>query len=156
VPAGNYGSLVSLIAGRESIRALYRALVRFDLESIPADADLRTAYFKVYLESSSSTPELLDMQLRRVDTAWQEGTVTWDTAPTTVGLNNVLAVGTAEAYYTWDVLGLVQGWLASSSTNHGVALWLADELDSGWRVFSSRETTLDPPRPPRLEVTYQP
>lgn len=155
-PGANYGTSASLFVGRESSRALYRSLARFDLGSIPTDASVHNAYFKVYLESSSAAPVMLDLELKRVDTAWQEDTVTWTTALTTTGLGNVLAVGTAQAYYTWDVLGLVQGWLADSSTNHGLALWLPDEAVTGWRVFSSRETMLDPAQPPRLEVTYQP
>jgi hypothetical protein len=156
LPMANYGTAPTLGVGRHSGRALSRSLFRFDPSTIPAEATVLSASFRAYLVQSSSTPRSLNVELKRIDTTWEEATVTWSTPLDTTGIDNVLAVGTREGYYSWDVTNLVQSWVSGGDrSNHGLALWSEDEDLVGWRSFASRENGLWPPRP-QLDVTYLP
>ena len=156
-PMANYGSAPTLGVGRQSERTLDRSLLRFDLSSVPAEATVLSASFRAYLVQSSSTPPTLNVELKQINTAWEEMTVTWNTPLDYTGMDNVLAVGMAAGYYSWDVTSLVQTWLSSDAgSNYGLALWSEDEDLLGWRGFASKENTLDPPQPPQLDVTYLP
>jgi hypothetical protein len=157
VPGANYGSAPTLGVGLQSARSIERSLFRFDLSTIPADATVLSARFRAYLVQSSSAPRTLNVELKRIDTAWEEARVTWSTPLDTTGMNNVLAVGMAADYYSWEVTSLVRTWVSSGArSNHGLALWSEDEGLVGWRGFASRENTLMPPLPPQLNVTYLP
>jgi len=156
-PSSNYGSAPTLGVGRQSGRTLHRSLFRFDLSGIPAGATVLSASFRAYLVQSFGTPPTLNVELKRINTAWEEMTVTWNTPLDYTGMDNVVTVGTAAGYYGWDVTSLVQTWLSSDAgSNHGLALWSEDEDLLGWRGFASKENTLDPPQPPQLDVTYLP
>jgi hypothetical protein len=156
-PNTNYGKAPALGVGRPSGRTLYRSLLRFDLSAIPDGATVLDASFRAYLVQSSGSHFTHNVELKRIDTAWDEMTVTWNTPLEYTELDNVLAVGTLAGYYGWDVTSLVQGWMSGvDGANHGLALWSEDEAAVDWRSFASRENTLDPPQPPRLDVTYIP
>jgi hypothetical protein len=132
-----------------------RALFRFDLSLIPAGATVQSATFRASLVQTSSSPDTLDVELKRIDASWQEGTVNWNTQPDYTGANNVTGVGTTLGYYGWDVTSLVQTWV-NGATNHGLALMSKNETTLGWRGFASTESAVSPPSPPRLVVTYRP
>ena len=74
-PTINYGTSQTLYAGRQTNGAIGRALLRFDLSGIPAGATVQSASFQAFLLQSSPTPATLPIELRRIDTAWQESTV---------------------------------------------------------------------------------
>jgi len=153
-PATNYGAAPTLYVGSQSTSATGRALFRFDLSMIPGGATVLSARFQAYLVQTSSSPAILDVELKRIDAPWQEMVVAWNTQPGYTGANNVMGVGTALAYYGWDVTGLVQTW-ASGAPNRGLALLSKNESILGWRGFASKES-VSPPGPPRLMVTYRP
>ena len=60
-----------------------RALLQFDLSSLPVGAVINLAEVSAYVESFTVQPEgePVDVGLRPVLGAWDEGTVTWNTAP---------------------------------------------------------------------------
>ncbi|MBM4460226.1 MAG: DNRLRE domain-containing protein, partial [Chloroflexi bacterium] len=153
-PATNYGAAAVLYVGSQSPSAVGRALFRFDLSSIPLGAAVLNAKFQAYLVQSSPAPAVLDVELKRVDAAWQELVVTWNTQPAYTGANNVIGVGAAPAYYDWDVTTLAQTWV-NGAPNRGLALLSKDEATIGWRGFASRESSA-PANPPRLVITYSP
>jgi hypothetical protein len=131
-----------------------RGFFQFDLSKIPTGASLISAEFRAYLIESSTTPHVLSLEVRRVDSPWAELGVTWATQPGTTGIGKVNGVGTGLGDYSWDVTSLVQSWLAGMASN-GLALWSETEKTVGWRGFASRESG-PPPSPPRLIVTYRP
>ena len=156
-PGANYGTAATLWVGRQSERALNRSLFRFDLSGIPEDATVLSAGFRAYLVGASESPRTLDVELKGIDTAWGETTVTWSTPLDYTAMDNVLAVGTPAGYYSWDVTSLVRTWVRDGAgSNHGLALWSADEDLLGWRGFASREYAVVAPLPPQLEVVYLP
>jgi len=153
-PTTNYGTATTLYVGSQSTSATGRALFRFDLSVIPTGATLLNADFQAALVQTSSSPATLDVELKRIDTSWQEDEVTWSTSLSYTGANNVTGVGTALGYYSWEVTSLVQTWV-NGATNNGLALMSKNESTLGWRGFASRES-VSPPSPPRLVVTYRP
>lgn len=107
-PAANYGAATTLYVGSQSTSATGRALFRFDLSSIPAGATVLSASFQAYLAQTSSSPAILDVELKRIDAPWQEMVVAWSTQPGYTGANNVIGVGTTLSYTSWDVTSLAQ------------------------------------------------
>ena len=129
-----------------------RALYPFDLSSIPAGSTIEAAQFQVFLAATSLPTPTLDIELKRIDTAWSEGTVNWVTPLAYIGDNNVLGVGTAPMYYAWDVTNMAQMWI-DGTVNRGLALVSKNEATIGYRGFNSKESGGPPPR---LLISYRP
>jgi hypothetical protein len=149
----NYGRAPTLYVGN-SQTSLGRGLFQFDLSKIATGATLISAEFRAYLVESSTTPHVLSIEVKRVNSPWTELGVTWTTQPGTASIGKVNGVGTGLGDYSWDVTSLVQSWLAGMA-NNGLALWSETENTYGWRGFASRESG-SPSSPPRLVITYRP
>ncbi|MGD8966322.1 MAG: DNRLRE domain-containing protein, partial [Anaerolineae bacterium] len=152
-PDTNYGAAATLYVGK-SETTIGRSLFQFDLSDIPAGSTVISASFEAYLLAFSTSPPLLDVELKQVDDPWVELKVTWNTQPGTASIGKVNGVGVAMGTYDWDVAGLVQGWL-DGTANHGLALWSDKESIFGWRGFASLQS-VSPPSPPRLAIAYRP
>ncbi|OIO90775.1 MAG: hypothetical protein AUK03_12425 [Anaerolineae bacterium CG2_30_64_16] len=153
-PTTNYGAATTLYVGSQSTNATGRALFRFDLSPIPAGATVLSASFQAFVVEASSSPAVLDVEMKRVDTAWLENSATWTTPLSYTGADNVSGVGTGLGYHSWDVTSLVQTWV-NGATNQGMALMSKNETTIGWRGFASKESA-PPPNPPRLVIAYRP
>jgi len=116
-PAVNSGTISNLYVG-----AGYTALVQFDLGLLP-----------VGTISSQVTRAVLRLYCNRVDTAglvnlqglgasWGEYSVTYATLPSLGSAMQLFQVSQAGSYVAVDVTSVVQGWLASPTTNNGLAL----------------------------------
>jgi hypothetical protein len=152
-PTVNYGSATTLYVGTQFVTMTARSLYRFDLSSIPAGATIVNASFQSFATVFSPPPTTtMDIELKRIDTAWSEGTVNWLTPLSYTGANNVIGVGMAPAYYSWDVTSLVQTWV-DGAVNHGLALVSKNEPWLVYRGFNSKESGGPPPR---LLISYQP
>jgi hypothetical protein len=153
----NYGTAPTLYVGSQTVSATGRALFRFDLGAIPPGATLTGASFHAYLVSTSPSPPSLYVEARQILKPWIEkgtGSVTWNNQPGTASIGKSNGVGTAPAYYDWEVTGLVQDWL-SGVANYGLELMSTTEGTVGWRGLASRES-VSPPYPPRLVISYWP
>lgn len=150
-PTVNYGSATTLMVGTQFITRTSRALYRFDLSSIPAGATIVDAAFQSFA-TVFPPPTMLDVELKRIDVAWSEGTVNWITPLTYTGNNNVVGVGSIPTYYSWDVTGLIQTWI-DGAVNHGLALVSKNEASIVYRGFNSKESGGPPPR---LLISYRP
>lgn len=153
-PTTNYGSAVTLYVGSVSTGITGRALFRFDLSAVPAGATVLAATFNAYVVGGSTTPDTQDVELWRINSAWQEGTVVWNTPLTYTGANNVVGVGAPASYSTWDIASLAQTWV-NGAANNGLALMSKNEAIPGWRGFASKESS-SPPDPPWLVISYRP
>ena len=152
-PTINYRSATTLYAGTEFVTKTARSLYQFNLSLIPAGATIESAQFRVLLTTTSLPTPTLNLELKRVNTAWSESAVNWVTPLTYISTNNVLGVGTTlMTWYSWDVTGWVQAWI-NGTPNHGLALVSRNEARIGYRGFASREA---PPNWPRLVITYRP
>lgn len=122
-------------------------LVLFDLTVIPADAVISGAIFRLHVNASANP---LDIELGRVEGAWDEGTLTWNNKPAiTWGgapfTQNAPAVGDVD----WSITAQVQAWHAGTQPNYGVALRGVTIGTGGVRADTREGASA-----PRLLVTY--
>jgi hypothetical protein len=125
-----------------------RALLRFDLPSIPAGCVLDNATLRVYAGSTSSSQRTL--QVLRLNGSWTEGGVTWANAPATTG--TAVTTTSGIGYRQWAVAPLVQA-MYSSGTNNGFLLRDATEGQDAEQQFYAREKGESAPQ---LVLTFKP
>jgi hypothetical protein len=137
-PTTNYGG-IELEIYHEGAQPFVKSLLRFDLNSVPASAQIRFAVLSVktsYLVSNLNRPEVGAYRLNR---AWEEYAATWNAPrsaaawdqPGAEGVPGDRAAGPADtrlvamsgqARWGFDVTALARDWLANPATNYGVML----------------------------------
>ena len=133
-------------------------LLYFDVSAIPPEATVTAAELEVSPDSCTYTPpdDTVLVSLSRLDAAFDEYSVTWNTAPATTpiaGCADSLFCGAA-GYQTIDCTGLittVQDWIESSATNYGIEM-IPGAAESGaivLRSYHHPEST-----PPRLVIYF--
>jgi hypothetical protein len=167
--ANNFGSCTSLIVDRESTD-LQRALLAFDLSSIPANASISSAELRLNCTSSGGALSLAVYQIDATD-LWDEGTscntsgaVNWTqrTSSSNWGSTGVIGdPGTATSVasianpgtgiHSWNITPLVQSWHNGSSVNNGVMVGSPDGGGDRKVTYNSREST---GTKPALRITY--
>lgn len=180
---GKGWNLYSGQAGTNTSWPTRRALVAFDVSSIPAGATVTNVQVKLFM--SKTVVGAKDFTLHRVTRSWNEGPTvglsgngataqagdsTWLhtnyatqfwTTPGGDFVNTAsatLSIGSAYQYYVWGstaaLVADVQGWVNTPSTNHG---WIVRGPEGGTKSakqFESRESL--PNYRPVLVVTYTP
>jgi len=146
-PDNNYGSAHSLITSYNSV---YRwSLTRFDLSSLPGEAQIDTAVLKVYLYGSSGDASVPTMAAR-ITGDWTESGVKWNNRPMFDESTGVTTnIDTATGYKSWDITEIVRGWQNNDFSNYGLALGHGSGNYS--RSFRSREYASNHPK---LSITY--
>ena len=117
MPAVNSGTISNLDVGNG-----YTALLQFDLSLLPAgttSAKVSRAVLRLYA-NRVTTPGLVT--LAPVTGAWGEYSVTYSSLPSMGSAADVFQVSQAGVFVAVDVTALVQGWIASPTTNDGIAL----------------------------------
>lgn len=144
-------------------------LIRFDLSSIPKEARIQSAVLELHQQSPAADGG--DVLVHRMTTSWSEGTTNQGTGEpnwtqkdgttnwaTPGGDFDAQAIATASVpdstvgWSQWDITALVQGWVAGSYSNDGMAL-LPSETEKIWVEFSSSDNA-DPALHPRLLISY--
>src|SRR6266851_4169686 len=178
VNCANYGADPAIYVGSDT-SSIYRGLLRFSLNDIPASATISKATLSVWQEYGTSAA--VTLEAHRVTRAWTQGTgtnaspkctgdgATWYDAATGVswGSQGGDYDGTAAASLakpasqqpSWDsldVTGLAQQWAGGAAPNLGVLLKLSSEpLTAGnYVIYNSGEFTANPGLRPRLTLTY--
>ena len=139
-PAGNYGT-----AGTLNIASGNAALVQFDLSSIPPSSTVPVAYLRIYVDKVTTGGSL---SFSQVTSAWGETSVTFP-GPSIAAPFATVAVTTANTFVLVDVTALVNGWLASPSTNFGIEIAGA----GGTTVFLDSKENTSTSHPATLQVT---
>ncbi|PKO21945.1 MAG: hypothetical protein CVU38_11960, partial [Chloroflexi bacterium HGW-Chloroflexi-1] len=137
------GSLleVSYAAGNEAV-----FLVRFDLSTIPAEATIDSAVLGHYLqETTGASP--VSVGAFYVTSAWNEYTVTWNTAPSwaTTGLSWGLDSITGR-YYELGVASWARAWHTGDNNGLAVRGPYSPDTPLYGRWFESRHVGANPPR----------
>jgi parallel beta-helix repeat protein len=146
--SSNKGSDSILKVMSKSGNANLRALVRFNLPSIPAGCVLDAATLRVYASSASSSQRTL--QAFRLSGSWTESGVTWSNQPAMTGSAVTTTSGTG--YRGWSVAALVQA-MYSSGSNNGFLIKDATEGQDAEQQFHAREKGASPPQ---LVVSFKP
>jgi hypothetical protein len=142
----NYGTDVVLIvhptAGFDR-----RALVQFDLSSIPSDCSITSATLVINQILSS---DQVVINIFRVTQAWNEMSVTWNSAPgyyaaiVTSYNGNVLT----PLQRSIDITDLTTGWYSNSYNNYGILMGAS--TGNGRIELESRESS----NPPVLRIEF--
>lgn len=154
MPTTNLGGVTTLVVGFPSPTAMDRALLQFDLSSIPAGSAIGSAVLQLSIASGTPSPALLGVEAWRIESPWGELSVTWSTQPAQLSFGNSAPVPFTPGVVQWDVKNLVTMWL-SGVPNHGVALRVAASETTGIRTFSSRDASIPSARP-QLLIGYTP
>jgi hypothetical protein len=124
-----------------------RALVKFDLGSMPAGTSLERAVLRVY---QTATPQNRDapVLVHANRSGWSGASATWAHQPDAVLVTQAVFRARID-YHEVEVTEAVRDWIAGVRPNHGFSL-RSDEGARSGRTFGSREGG----HPPELRVTY--
>ncbi|HYE63677.1 MAG TPA: DNRLRE domain-containing protein [Phycisphaerales bacterium] len=180
LPTHSNGSGTGLFVGNTLQGGTRRALISFDLSSIPANATITGA--SVTLNMVQTAGGAINIGLHRVTTGWGEGAsagsgqgapaqpgeATWTHAEFGIagwgsaggdfvaGASSSKSVGSSGAY-TWSssvaMVADVQGWLNDPSSNFGWML-IGDAVNGTAKRFASREFSDNELLQPVLNVEY--
>jgi disaggregatase-related protein/TGF-beta propeptide len=164
-PNVNFNSETQLdVLGTEDIKAL----VRFDLSSIPAGAQVTSATLELYNYALEGAANGGVLSVYPVGRAWVEAEATWNrasaasawTAPgmqagtdyRTSPVASITVDTSTGVWRSFDVTAIVQGWLAGTLQNFG---FVVRSPDRGVKpLFYSSGFTANPALRPRLTVVY--
>ncbi len=153
-------------ANTETPKSISRAMLQFNLSSIPRDANVLDSRLALWFkaDSTSSPIQIEANALTRSFTqaaTWNkyDGTNAWtvpggDFAATLSGKQTILD-SYKNYWVNWGFAPLVQRWIQEPASNHGVLLKARNETVSGYdeflRVNNSEKTD-----EPNLEIAYAP
>ena len=140
-----------------------RGSFKFDLSSIPAGATIVSAKLTLYSIHDPTNGDLVNansgtdnsMFIRRITSAWDGNTVTWQTQPSTTTTNQILIPHTNQPFLDLidlDVKSLIDAMRTSG--NYGFMLTLQNETIYTIRQFVS-PTHADATKHPKLVIEYQ-
>ncbi len=154
LPTANYGSDATLGVGRDEFTLEARALIGFDLASIPSNAIIQSAVLRLRIEVTTDNFPMTG-NLYAINGAWAENSVTWQSRPplSPTLVDSVEIPGATDITVEWDVRSLVQTWHSGTTTNHGLAINAPTSVGDTTRAFTSSEGTSTTNRP-RLLITY--
>lgn len=154
-PTALGGAQAVLQVGDGSAGSRFRALVRFDLSWVPADAQVSRAELRLYLDNLAGASGVYTVH--RYTGAWTEATATWAVHAgqfdPTVAAQRTLDASLIGRRVTFNLRQLAQEWVRTPSANRGLLLRGPESL-AGQRAFlGSREQSL-PFRRPVLVLEY--
>ncbi len=161
-PTTNFGDYPELKANAwtwSGLNGIQRALLYFDLSSIPADAVIVSAQLSLYAEDSPDTQFHSgdnDSWLKRITSPWEEFSVTWNTQPSTTSIHQADLPQSSAPYQDYlniNVKNLVKDMINDPGGNFGFMLQLQNE--SPYRRLTFRSSDQDEPSEnPKLVITY--
>lgn len=137
-----------------------RALLRFDLSSIPQNAIVLDAKLSLfYYANPGFTPQIGDnaMLIQPITAPWSEADVTWANQPTadsTRALRIPASTAPDQDYIDLDVRNLVQEMVYFPDANYGFMLRLVHEHPYHGLTFASSDHP-DVAQHPRLVIRYR-
>jgi hypothetical protein len=96
------------------------SFIEFDISDIPSDCTVSSGVLIVVNQDQKD----VDIQIRRVLSSWTDSTLTWNNQPSFDSVNwgsfNANIGNTVKVPI--DITALVQGWVAGTYNNHGLAV----------------------------------
>ena len=137
-PTANKGS-DSILKVMSKSGGNLRALVRFNLPTMPQGCSVETATLRLNAKSASRGRTL---QVHRLGGSWTEGGVTWANQPATTG--SAVTTSSGLGYREWNVAAMVQGMYTTG--NEGFLVRDASEDQDAEQQFHSREESINRPQ----------
>jgi hypothetical protein len=134
-----------------------RAVIAFDLSSIPAGSEIQNATLLLTPATAiGSQTQPLPIQIDPVTGAWSESSITWNNRPaldTTRRVNGVYPLSGFNPLQI-GITSLGQSWMEGEIPNHGFQIAISgwESLSNHAKTFSQREDAIS--RAPQLTVTY--
>jgi hypothetical protein len=158
-PTSNYGKDAFVAVQRSAGSDCQRALIQFDLSSIPAGSTIDSAtfsayYFSYYTLSFDPVGQVYDCY--QITSPWTETGVNWNNQPRyTNSGGDIATMPSSYGWVTWNVKDIVQSWI-NGTPNYG--LLLRDSGDPQATInkialFFARECA-DSSYAPRLVINY--
>jgi hypothetical protein len=145
-PTTNYGAGTTLnVDAAKEI-----AYIQFNLASIPTGASVSQATLKLYVNGVTTAGAF---ELYAVNGAWTESGLTYDLAPalgSVIDSNVAITTADKNQYILIPVTATVQDWLATPSSNFGVALVAVGSFNA---TFDSKESTTTS-HAPELDIVF--
>ena len=159
-PDTNYGTHPDFISNRFS-SGIVRSLIRFDFSSIPSDAIVNSVEVSFYSYSSPSNGSNFigrgESYLQKLNSSWDEATVTWNNQPTSSEENQVYlenAQSAIQDYLNIDITATAAGMINNPSTNHGYVLKLVDETSTSNKLVFGSSDNANTVLHPKVVVSY--
>ena len=156
----NYGNIdfMNVYHDDQTTPIIYRSFIHFNLSSIPQNAIITEAKLLLTPQSVDDTVNF-GYYVERVDTTWDEGTITWNNQEGTFSSDRVICDTTdaqTDTTHHIDVKTHVQNMVNYPYNNHGWAIRLDDENQSGYDYGLSFYSTdhVNASYRPQLEITY--
>lgn len=171
VPCGfynaNFGMNDDLTIGAWTVSgnaSTSRALLEFDLSSIPSNAVISSADLSLFYNPNPANGNIGHSQLsgsnaawiQRITTPWSELAVTWPTAPSTTTQNQVALPASStntQDYPNIDVTALVQDMINNPNQSYGFMIKLQTESYYRSLLFASSDYP-NPALHPKLDICY--
>jgi hypothetical protein len=159
----NYGTAVQnaayTISGSNGGLNVNRALIDFDLTSIPKGSIITSANLNLYAIGqlgilNGHVGDKNNSVLQRITENWKEDKVTWNSQPASTNINQVslpASNNSLQDYLDIDVTSLIQDLI--DYNNYGVILKLENEIKTNALLFCSSNHT-DKNKHPKIEVCY--
>jgi YD repeat-containing protein len=134
--------------------------------SIPANAKISEAHLKLWQETTSTGTSGAVYELHALTRGFTGSQATWNNANSTTawttpgGDFNPTAAGTVSNLtndpnrQNFDATGIVQGWVNTPTSNHGLEVKVANESGAQERTLFAGPNTAEPLLAPTMVVTY--
>jgi RHS repeat-associated protein len=170
----NNGASDYLNIGRLDSLGKARSLLKFDLSSIPSNADINSAVIDLHFYYCWGNSVSRTIKCHQLLKNWNESEATWLRATTSVdwntpgvGIDGVDAKATAEDSLVWidecpvwkhyDITALTEKWVSGTDSNYGVIFWATNEgeyTNGDGKLSYSSEYSTDSSKRPRMIITY--
>lgn len=149
---GEHYVLPYMRVGNSSDGYLNRSFVKIlQLPNIGSGSTVTDAKLNLYLVSGTSTYSNIDIY--RVNSAWNTATITWTIhsglSKTLISSNN----SPSSMVYRCNVTNTVQSWY-SGTTNHGFMVRYTNESVNDWNSFNTANFTGSSTLKPSITITY--
>jgi hypothetical protein len=152
------------VGNDSSVLGKARAVIKFpSLSPVPASARVQEALLTLW--STQANNEVAAYEAHALTKDFDEATATWQRASTatawataggdfTAAAANTVSQLVTPARHNWDLTSMVQGWVTTPTSNHGVLFKVANETTPAEHtLFLSSEAPESQLRP-QLRITY--
>jgi len=159
--SGNTAKFFCMGWTHSGVPGKHRALVDFDLSTIPPDAEILDARLNLYyvcLEPTYITQSgENESYIQLIISPWEENTVTWNNQPSITVEDQVYLPRSTEPeqdYTNIDVTTLIRKLFHEPDNYHGIMLRLIDEYPYNCLLFASGDYMDHPEKRLKLQVIY--
>jgi len=142
----------------------FRALLKFDLTTIPASATIKSAHLYLYSNPAPSSGNQVDanygssnaMLVQQITTPWTTTSATWANQPSVTTTNQIIVAQAPQGRLDLDLdVTASVASMVNNSTNYGWFFRLQNEVIYNSRIFVGSRNTTYPDKRPKIVITYQ-